>query len=277
MPEGPECKITTDDLRSFVFTTENPRLESLKIIRPKTVKFASGDVSEKINNQKITEINNKGKLIYIRLDNGQNILITLGMTGSLQFLDKVESNDTSHISYILTFNTIEIAFVDVRPLGTIAYGDNKYFDDRLARIGMDILEYTPDDDLSDLLEYSNKKISRMKKEKNITNFLMDQSPLAGIGNYIKCEALYIANIMPTVTVQSLSQSDLLKLIKAAVTVANESYNNGGVSIKNYFHLNGSGGNYSRMLKVYGRKTDPYGQTVSKIKTSDDRTTWYVKN
>ena len=126
----------------------------------------------------------------------------------------------------------------------------------------------------------NKKfISQLRKKNssNITKVLMDQSVVAGVGNYIKSEALWLARISPHRKVEELSDSDLSVLNKAVQTVMKESFVSGGATVKSYKDFFGETGDYSSRFMVYNQKVDLDGNEVKKEKTPDGRTTHWVPN
>ena len=104
---------------------------------------------------------------------------------------------------------------------------------------------------------------------------MDQSVVAGIGNYVKAESLYLSQISPHRTVESLSEAEVFRLNNAVQAVLKEAYKRGGASIQTYKDFDGKEGQYSRKFAVYNQKKDPYGNDVHKDKTEDGRTTHWV--
>ena len=106
---------------------------------------------------------------------------------------------------------------------------------------------------------------------------MDQSVIAGVGNYVKAEALWLARLSPHRAVSSLSDHDKKVLNHSIQTVLRESFQNGGATLRTYKNFDGSEGQYSSRFAVYNQSTDPDGNEVVKEKTDDGRTTHWVPN
>ena len=113
-----------------------------------------------------------------------------------------------------------------------------------------------------------KKLVKKHKGKNITAFLMNQSIISGIGNYIKAEALYYANISPHRKTGSLSDTEQARLYEGIRIIPRIAYNKNGLSIRDYASPDGSKGTYGEDIKIYG-KSD-----ADKVKTPDGRITYW---
>jgi len=116
---------------------------------------------------------------------------------------------------------------------------------------------------------------RKKNKHNICKVLMDQSVIAGVGNYVKAEALWLAKINPASSVQDLEDHQLVDLNESIKSVLRASYESGGATIKSYKNFDGEIGDYSSRFLVYNQKTDPHGNEVVKFQTPDGRTTHWV--
>ena len=70
-----------------------------------------------------------------------------------------------------------------------------------------------------------KFIERLRKKPTwgITKVLMDQSIIAGVGNYIKADSLWLAKISPHKTVADLTDGELAILNRSIKKVIRESY------------------------------------------------------
>lgn len=111
------------------------------------------------------------------------------------------------------------------------------------------------------------------QNKEICWFLMNQKFFAGIGNYIKAEALYKVKIAPHALIKNISDQDLIKLYEVVIKILWESYNSGGVSVRIFKDLEGKKG--TMHLDIYGKLSDPNGAKIVKEEFSDKRTTHWV--
>ena len=101
----------------------------------------------------------------------------------------------------------------------------------------------------------------------ITKALMDQSVIAGVGNYIKSDSLWLAGISPKRTAEELSDLELSALNRSIKHVMKESYQAGGATIDTYKDFNGENGendDYGRKFLVYNQDTDPDGNVIERI-------------
>ena len=116
---------------------------------------------------------------------------------------------------------------------------------------------------------------RKKESWSIVKAIMDQSVIAGVGNYVKAEALWRSELSPHRNVSSLTDVEANTLNESIKNVLRESYENGGATIRSYKQFDGSSGQYARRFAVYNQKYDPDGHEVVREKTQDGRTTHWV--
>ena len=92
---------------------------------------------------------------------------------------------------------------------------------------------------------------------------MDQGIFAGVGNYIRAEALYLSKLSPFRPASKLSEDEVHNLCQHIVDVMEESYKYQGATIQTYKTAYGEEGRYSSLFKVYGQKSDPLGNKIIK--------------
>lgn len=208
----------------------------------------------------------KGKLMWLEFHNGKAMLITLGMSGYWS------TSPHKHAHVVLVIDHVKpIYYVDQRRFGTLKIIDSgKDLQRKINSLGLDLLNTDVEFD-----EFRNRLM--MGKNKPICETLMDQRILAGVGNYIKCEALYEAKISPFTQTNVLNVPETARLFKSLQRIMKASYSQGGASIRNYQQVNGDPGEYVFSFSVYGQETDPHGREVVREKTSDGRTTHWVPN
>ena len=260
MPEGPECRLTIDYLNKELrgrkvldwvfcgggYTEEDPDgFQAFDDALPLTVKNVSC----------------KGKFIYfILVDNEGNehyILHSMMMTGRWQ------KNHDDYCKWFLEVdNGRTIWFRSPRSLSTLAFTtDRGILDDKLFLLGPDIM--TREFSLPGF-----KGLTKKYHNRNITAFLMDQRVIAGCGNYIKAETLWYAEVSPMRKVGDLNEREIELIYEGLRVISRVSYNNKGLSLKDYADENGKDGRYADNLKVYGKKY------AKRTKTADGRTTYW---
>ena len=263
MPEGPEVKRMAMDLAEVV---SNKTLESIEIISGRYTKKPAEGLSEiqSVLPTKVIGAGCHGKFMYMLTNSGFNIWCTLGMTGRW-----TKSND-GHVRARFRFSDGDyVNFEDTRNFGTLkfVYGKEEMIK-KLRSLGPDLLSdrIEPDFFVNRLREHDNK---------NITKVLMDQSIFAGVGNYVKAEALWLAEINPMKDVKHLDDDELLLLCETLKSVLTNSFESGGATFKSHKNFSGEPGDYSSRFLCYGRKQDAEGNLVEKLETPDGRTTHWA--
>lgn len=215
---------------------------------------------------KIKDINVKGKLMYWSFSNGWFMLCSYGM--SAQWSKEKNKHSGFAISYLQEDENKEFYFNDIRHFGTIKFiNSDKELNKKLNKLGWDPLS---SDNIP--INFIDKKIN---SNKCIGTLLMDQSIFAGVGNYIRAEALYRSKISPWRRGYSLNISERNLLLDEIVKVMKESYQSQGATIYTYKNVEGDSGKYVDFFKVYGKNIDPEGNLVVKETTPEGRTIHWV--
>lgn len=286
MPEGPDVKILTECLDEII---KGNKIREIKIIsgryirkEPEGYKLISKELPLKILSVKC-----KGKFIYFELENDWYIFNTLGMTGTWKF------TEDTHTRFIFTLDKIKLYYTDIRNFGTFSFKKGrKELDKKLNSLGLDVFkpktEFTEDNFIN---------VLEKNKEKTLPELLMNQKNYAGIGNYIKSECLYHAELSPHRLVKSLSQEEKRRLYKKIKMVVYGTYYEG-----NYYDIADTTGLEIEKLKesickkrkikpseldlkkkpskyifqVYQLDKDKNGYTIIHEETKDKRTTHWVK-
>lgn len=229
---------------------------------------------------RLREISRRGKMIWF--DFGKYYIVcSLGMTGSFRV---VPSNDEPILSkrdtrrndrFCLTFSDRDdtedfLVYNDPRKFGYFHFMTEEEFETKLKKLGPDLFEITKEESVE-----IASKIKEKRPKLSICEALMNQSFVAGIGNYIKCEALYLAKIHPCSRLEELTVEQISDAIMQAKEVAKLSLKYGGNTIKDYVDVDGNKGTFSDMLNVYGKEYDTNDNRVVKSKTPDGRTSHIV--
>lgn len=108
------------------------------------------------------------------------------------------------------------------------------------------------------------------RQKQVGDFLLDQKRICGVGNWMRSEILYRAQLRPDRTLGSLTPAEKEKLRLEVLAVTKEAAEAHGLTIKSYWDPLGNKGEYK--CRVYMQKTDPNGNTVVQWRFKDKRTT-----
>lgn len=257
MPEGPEVSWMVNKISKKF---KNSQLKGVAILggrykrhgNPKGYSTFLGKLPSKI-----TDFCSKGKFIYILLNGGLSIWITLGLSGDLVTQNHKHNN--------VEFMTNKGSFFlnDQRNFGTVYFSiDPKELQTKLDSLGIDPLKTRLTKSVYD------KYMSELMKKKSVQNkdvglLLIDQKYFAGIGNYLRAEILYAAQISPFRKMNSLTNVELDKLRISIDSIMNNSYN---TQIKHGLH--------TYPFKVYKRKKTPNGEKVES-KKYNGRTIWWI--
>lgn len=254
MPEGPECHYTAFRLNAAL---RDKTLRQITIIdgRYKThgpppgladlqASISSGDVV-------IRGVCAKGKLIYFLLSNHMVLLSTLGLKGAWT------RNFGKHCGIALEADgpPVTFWFRDQLHYGTFSIIPLAELPAKLQTLGADVTIGEPIEDWIGMC--------RKNGTWEISKFLMNQSRVAGIGNYLKAEVLYAAKICPHALINDLDDEQLLNLENQIMTIPSASYKakrRTGPPCP---------------LRVYNKRKDPDGNLVVKTKTSDGRNSHWV--
>lgn len=264
MPEGPEVKIVSESLHNAL---HDRTIMGIVYLYGRYTKHGPPDGHEAFVTylpQKVTNVACKGKFIYVTMANGWNVWNTLGMTGSWSRAKLKHSR----AQFILDDGS-SVFFNDIRNFGTLKYVyGQKALDDKLSTIGPDMLSQDVTDDLF---------VARMRKKNSrvVTENLMDQAIISGVGNYLKSESLYFAGISPHRTCSEISDDELRNLNKTIKAVIRQSYKTGGATIYTFQNFEGEKGQYTSRFAVYNQENDPNGHEVVSFTSPEGRTTFWV--
>jgi len=262
-PEGAEVKLFGESLASVV---SGKSLTAVDVVSGRYTKsnVEGLDLFKARLPTKIVGVGVHGKFIYWIATNDVFIYNTLGMTGSWSL------EETKHSRVVFDLEGgVRVFFNDQRNFGTIkmvAGRDNLI--KKLQSFGPDMLSQQVSDAF-----FTSQLMQR--PEWTLAEAVMDQSLIAGVGNYVKAESLYRAGLSPHRQVQTLNSSDFARLKQAIQTILIDAYRRGGASIQTYRDFEGNEGEYSQKFLVYNQDEDPNGNKVVREKTNDGRTTHWV--
>jgi formamidopyrimidine-DNA glycosylase len=258
LPEGVEVRLSAEVIRPLVvgkttavyhmsgrYQTSNP--EGLDEFRDKS---------------KVLNVQTKGKFMYWTFDGEWYMFNTFGMSG--QWSTKKGKHPALGIEFI---DGSEVYFNDPRHFGTIKFVHGKdKLDKKLETLGWDPLHYGSIPVYHTLIPFQLQD-----SKKTIGEVLMDQSVFAGVGNYIRAEALYLSKMSPWRKANSLTANEIVDLMDNITMVMRDSYTHQGATILTYKDPFGLEGRYSSCFKVYRQKQDPLGNPIIKETTPEGRT------
>jgi formamidopyrimidine-DNA glycosylase len=264
MPESAECKHQAEFLSQIL---SGQAILKTEIVSGRYLKKSFEGFDQLVNNLPIIceGVGVHGKFIYAVFGGGSSLFITLGMSG--WFSTKLNK----HSRFKIETQDNEIYFNDIRNFGTLKWVRTKEeLKNKLSTLGPDIANTN----LSNQI-FLEKLRTPKNLKLNICEVIMNQKNIAGIGNYMKAEALYLSKIDPRSKVFDLTIENLVTIIERSREIAQISYDLGGATIKSYRTPSGTSGEFSRRFHVYGQSHDPLENLVERLETPDGRTTHWV--
>lgn len=259
MPELPEVETIRRGLETAIVGGQITRVE---------VRNAKSFIGEPklLTGHKITSLARRAKLLLLQLDNDQWLAIHLKMTGQLLFAPNKNRTEIvigghpdkayplevphKHTHVIIEFDTGTLYFNDIRKFGWIKLLDSEeVVKQETAHLGP---EYTwPEFSLGYFKQMLDKK-----KRLKIKPVLLDQTQIAGIGNIYADEALFCASVLPSRTIESLTNKEITQLYKCIPQIFELSLSHGGTSSRDYIQPDGKLGTFLTVANVYHRTKLP---------------------
>ena len=254
MPEGPEVKISTDFLKKNVREIKSINIES----EPYKKKFSQ---IIKIANKQLTKKARFfciGKNIFLELNNKNNLHIHLGMTGSFTF----KKQKHNHLSFSTPNG--KMFFNDIRRFGFVNIISNETISMKFNK-KIDILS-----DNYDIKTHVNL-LNNLTSNLEICKILLNQKFFPGIGNYLKSEILFELKIHPNRKWKTIKKHRYKDICFVTKKITTEAYEKGGAELRDFKNPNSKS---KFILKIYGRDKTINDLNVKKIKSKDNRTSFY---
>lgn len=241
------------------------RISGARVTRPDVLRgVSSADFARRLVGRTVAGVARRAKTICVHLDDGQALLTTPRFTGALLF--DVPADAYTCLSLSLAEGH-ELAYRDVRRLGTVTLVDREGFQRFDARLGVEPLaESFTGEVLSGILRGVSTPIKKV---------LMEQRRIAGIGNIYANEALWLAGIDPSRRGSSLTAAEsgvlagqLREVLSAAVSAR-------GTTFRDYRDASGGQGGFAAQLQCYGRGGLPCprcGRRLTETHAIDGRST-----
>jgi formamidopyrimidine-DNA glycosylase len=263
MPELPEVETVCRGLKPVL---EGHRLTGVKTRRGGLrIPFPPGFVQH-LTGRRVCQLRRRAKYILADLDNGQTLVIHLGMSGrmtvyrdgSALILDGLEGESVAaqdghgphdHVIFY-TDAPARIVFTDHRRFGLMTLLDTAHLAEHplFEGIGPEPLaqSFTP-----------QSLSARIKgKKTSIKSALLDQRVVAGLGNIYVCESLFRAQISPKRLASRIAGARAEQLVPAIKQVLRDAILAGGSSLRDYRHSDGQLGTFQHHFDVYGREGEP---------------------
>lgn len=247
MPELPEVETVRLGLAPVL---EGRKLACVQARRKDLRRPLPRGFAKRLEGRTILRLARRAKYLLAFLDDGQVLLMHLGMSGRMAIADPALPLDKHDHVVLTTDEGREIRFRDPRRFGMMDLVPAADLDSHplLADLGPEPLDEAFDGPLlADRLAGSRAPLKTA---------LLDQRRVAGLGNIYVCEALFRAGLSPTreaATVQGKMADRLASAIRAVLA---EAVVAGGTSLRDHRQADGNLGYFQNELAVYGREGEP---------------------
>jgi len=253
MPELPEVETIANGLHKRV---AGDRIESIWVgSKPEPLKSSAREISATLEGAQVEGVRRVGKHIVFdlrspgTLDSSQWI-VHLGMTGRM-LVANPEAELPKHTHLVAKLHSgRELRFVDPRRFGRLEVRRGSF-----SGPGAEPLQITAED-FAQLFHRSKAPIKAA---------LLNQNLLHGVGNIYADEALFRAGIRPRRRANTLTRTQLARLLAGLQKVLRAAIAAGGSSVSDYVDADGEAGLFQIQHRVYGREGKPCARCKTPIK------------
>jgi formamidopyrimidine-DNA glycosylase len=245
MPELPEVEVTR---RSFAGAIHGARVTGLRLGKP--LRWPIGVDPETLLGALVGSVQRRGKYLWLPLGDRGGLLMHLGMSGSLAFLDTTPAPG-AHDHFDLHTDRGLLRLSDPRRFGAVVWGsalDAEPVATLLGGLGLE-----PFDERFDGLHLHAALSGRRVA---IKQALLAGDIVVGAGNIYACESLFMAGIDPRLPSGKLSRPRADKLALAVRTVLGQALEAGGTTLRDFRDAHGVAGSFQMQAQVYGREGEP---------------------
>jgi formamidopyrimidine-DNA glycosylase len=244
LPELPEVETIVRDLRPRLVgrTISKTQLLRDSVLRfPDPCRFQAAT-----EGRRVASVRRRGKFIHLGLGDGEDLVVHLGMTGTLT-LQRPDEPRLAHTHLLLDLDDdTQLRFRDPRRFGRILLGRAGL----LRRLGA--LPRLGPEPLAGRFAESGVAEVFGRSARPVKAALLDQGVVAGCGNIYADEACFLARIRPDRRANTLKPPESRRLLAALPVVMREAIRRRGSSFSDYRDGFGAKGSAHESLFVYGR-------------------------
>jgi formamidopyrimidine-DNA glycosylase len=265
MPELPEVETVRRGLQ--------PVMEGRRILAVETrrdgLRFPfPADFAARLAGRTITAMGRRAKYLMADLDDGEVLVMHLGMTGRFVIEQQGRATEPGEFANAVTriaahdhvvFEVeggARVTYNDIRRFGFMALVPRQEIEAHPLTAGIGI------EPLGNALTPERLAALMAGKAAPLKAALLDQRLIAGLGNIYVCEALHRAGLSPRRAAGTLARKDgsptkqAVRLTEEIRLVLEEAIEAGGSTLRDFAHADGSLGYFQHRFKVYDREGDP---------------------
>lgn len=257
MPELPEVETIRRGVEPHVL---GRRVQQVRVHDPRLRWPVAPDLAQRLQGQRIAATGRRGKYLLLHLENGDRLLIHLGMSGRLFVLapgHPLHRHD--HVELLLD-DAVLLRLQDPRRFGALLLwpGDEPQHP-LIAHLGPE--------PFSDAFDGAYLYRLSRGRQAAVKSFIMDGRVVVGAGNIYAAEALFRAGIRPGRAAGRLSRAECERLAGEVRSVLAEAVAQGGTTLRDFAGVHGEHGYFQQVLQVYGREGEPCricGQRIKRV-------------
>lgn len=270
MPELPEVETVR---RALAQAMEDRQILHAHVGRPDLRWPLPDRLASRLEGRVVGGLQRRGKYVLLPLDQGETMLLHLGMSGSIR-IHQAQPPIGKHDHIVLTMgsgmaNAAEswIVFNDPRRFGWL---------DLYRGVVHPMLVDMGPEPLGNSFSADHLVAALAGRKGPIKTALLDQALVAGIGNIYACEALFMAGLSPRRKAGTIRGGRADRLVAAIRSVLASAIEDGGTSLRDHVQPGGEIGYFVQRLTVYGRDGQlcgTCGATIRRI-TQSGRSSFY---
>jgi formamidopyrimidine-DNA glycosylase len=258
MAELPEITKLSEQMQEILC---GRTVKEVILLQEKCSNVAPEELQRRAEGAKIINVRNKGKWIITQLDNGENLLLSLGMGAEVLYLENEKEEPEKY--------QIKLIFSD----GS-GYTARFWWFGKLLIASEDELSSEPNtrdialDPFDERFTYEYFTTLLRGKRTQIKAFLMDQKNVGGIGNMYMHDILFKSGLHPQKKISDMSTQDMELLYRSIQEVLDLSRRKGAFFYESDFFGQKGGFNTEDFLVGY-KENEPCprcGETILLIKT-----------
>jgi len=225
--------------------------------------------TERLTGRRVERLARRAKYILIHLDDGQVLVVHLGMTGRFSVArratQEVQLGNYSsehggnarhdHLVFVMSGGAV-ITYNDARRFGYMLLIPERDLAENAFMRGLGV------EPLSAELNAAYLARRAFGKKIDLKTLLTDQRIVAGLGNIYVCEALFRAGLDPFKPASRLATSGgrptarTERLVGAIKRVLGHAIRAGGSTLRDYKQADGRAGAFQNAFQIYGREGAP---------------------
>lgn len=216
MPEGPEIRLAADAVAAAIAGKKTKEVVfAFDHLQP----FAAA-----LSGERVTAVTSRSKAMITRFANGLNIYSHNQLYGKWVVRPAYDFPDTNRQLRLAIHNHTHSALLysasEIEVLTDAELAEQPY----LRKLGPELLdaEVTVE-------EVAARFVDGRFRNRQLTTLLLDQGFLAGMGNYLRSEVLFVARVPPSLRPADCSPVQIQRLAEAAVQLTRQSYRTRGIT------------------------------------------------